>query len=197
MTWNSVWPVGTASVKANEATGGNNTAYIETTEKVDHYWNESGNDGKHKKVTLPVLSAEPSTTANDLTLYSKNTTGGTALFFARDGVAAHTTQMTTAGITKTITATNGVTFLPSDPAVGGLLMQWGTVASPGSSSGTVSFPQAFKAATSPFSIQLTVRHASDERYAAVITISNTQFTWKASTSSAISIYWMAIGQAPD
>jgi len=57
MTWNSLWPDGTLSVKANETPGAQNTAYIETKQKLDHYWNEdSNNDGHHKKVEMPNIS---------------------------------------------------------------------------------------------------------------------------------------------
>lgn len=54
MVWTSIWPVGTSSVKGNKAAGVANTAYIETTMNVDHYWNDSGNtDGHHKFVQMP------------------------------------------------------------------------------------------------------------------------------------------------
>ena len=198
MTWNSVWPLGTASVKANEATGANNTAHIETTLNVDHYWTLTS-AGKHKQVTLPVSATAPTPAANDLTLYSKNTTGGSCLFMARDGSPLLSAQLTSAGIGTPTTATNGVTFLPSDPAVGGLLMQWGKVigAPTVSSSGTITFPVAFKTGTVPFSIQLTLNSSSDN-YGSVTGIPiNTQFTYKVSTSSASGLFWMAIGQAPD
>lgn len=53
MTWNATWPVGTVSVKANKITGNQNTSYIQTTMRVDHYWAESGFvDGMHRQVSM-------------------------------------------------------------------------------------------------------------------------------------------------
>lgn len=57
MTWNSVWPDGTVSVKANETPGRQNTTYIETNSQKDHYWAEdANNDGHHKKIEMPNIS---------------------------------------------------------------------------------------------------------------------------------------------
>ena len=200
MTWNSTWPIGTISVKDNRATGAENTAYIETTEKVDHFWNESApNDGKHKKVTLPVQATQPATLANEVEFFSKNTTSGSVLCFARDGNADQT-QFTTASITKPKTEKNGYTFLPSDGAVGGLLMQWGTKDNPGFN-GTISFPTSFKAGTIPFSIQVSPFTGSDSGNAVVdrsTPLTNTSFDYYfTSNSPASKIFWLALGQAPD
>lgn len=56
--WNSTWPNGTKSVKANRTTGQQNTSYVEANQKLDHYWNEDVNkDGHHKKVESTKLSS--------------------------------------------------------------------------------------------------------------------------------------------
>lgn len=58
MTWNSIWPLGTTSVKNNRASGQQNTAYMETKQKLDHYWNENANnDGHHRYVEMPNITA--------------------------------------------------------------------------------------------------------------------------------------------
>lgn len=60
MPWNSTWPVGSISVKANRTIGQQNTTYIETTMgnsivgtntavTRDHFWNVGSNeDGRHR-----------------------------------------------------------------------------------------------------------------------------------------------------
>lgn len=68
MPWNSTWPVGTVSVKANRVTGQQNTTYIETTmgnsivgtntsTTRDHFWNVGTNeDGRHRWVQSPAFT---------------------------------------------------------------------------------------------------------------------------------------------
>ena len=64
MPWNTVWPIGNISVRANRAIGNQNTTYIETTmgpsavgtnaaATNDHFWNVDANlDGHHRFVKL-------------------------------------------------------------------------------------------------------------------------------------------------
>lgn len=54
VTWNSVNPDGTKSVKANESIGQSNTTYIETEMDLDHYWNfGEDEDGRHRMAQMP------------------------------------------------------------------------------------------------------------------------------------------------
>lgn len=53
MTWNKTWPVGSDSVKNNRTTGAQNTTYIDTTMKLDHFWNEANLEGRHNIVHMP------------------------------------------------------------------------------------------------------------------------------------------------
>lgn len=65
MPWNTNWPLGTASVRANRTTGNQNTTYIKTTmggdavgtnaaTTRDHFWDVSGTiDGYHRHVKMP------------------------------------------------------------------------------------------------------------------------------------------------
>lgn len=58
MPYNSTAPDGTKSVKDNESILQDNTTYVETTSKVDHYFNEdANNDGHHKKIEMPNISS--------------------------------------------------------------------------------------------------------------------------------------------
>ena len=68
MPWNSTWPLGTTSVKANRPTGQENTTYIETTmgnsivgtntnTTRDHFWNVGADeDGRHRFVQSPAFT---------------------------------------------------------------------------------------------------------------------------------------------
>lgn len=68
MPWNSTWPVGNISVKANRTLGQQNTTYIETTmgnsvvgtnttTTRDHFWNVGSNeDGRHRFIQSPAFT---------------------------------------------------------------------------------------------------------------------------------------------
>lgn len=68
MTWNSTYPVGNISVKANRTVGQQNTTYIETTmgnsivgtnttATRDHFWNVGANeDGRHRFIQSPAFT---------------------------------------------------------------------------------------------------------------------------------------------
>ena len=72
MPWNSVWPDGSVSVKANNTPGQQNTTYTEDTLNKDHYWNIGSNeDGRHQFVNMPNQASEPSiATGMDGLLYA-------------------------------------------------------------------------------------------------------------------------------
>lgn len=54
MPWNSISPDGSKSVKDNTPLMDQNTAYIEATMKIDHFWNSGTNkDGHHQFVQSP------------------------------------------------------------------------------------------------------------------------------------------------
>lgn len=68
MVWNSIFPVGTLSVKQNRTVGEQNTTYIETTmgnsavgtntnSTRDHFWNVGSNeDGRHRFIQSPAFT---------------------------------------------------------------------------------------------------------------------------------------------
>jgi len=69
MPWNSTWPDGTVSVKANDATGVQNTNYIKATmgasivgtntgATTDHFWDVDANlNGHHRFVKMPKFTS--------------------------------------------------------------------------------------------------------------------------------------------
>lgn len=83
----------------------------------------------------------------------------------------------------------GWSFLP-----GFMLMQWGRVDTPGSSSTVVKFPITFSAA--PFTIQLTPRNDGSHSaftYYLDGAPTATQFAYRGSTGGSNALYWLAIG----
>lgn len=101
MPWNSTWPVGNISVKANRIVGQQNTTYIETTmgnspigtnttSTRDHFWAVgSDEDGRHRFIQSPAFTvggnpADPVLgTGMDTVLYPK-TTNGQVTWFQRN-----------------------------------------------------------------------------------------------------------------
>ena len=76
MPWNSTWPNGATSVRANQPTGQQNTTYVETTVKKDHYFNEDATkDGYHKKASMPTFGSTPSLPAGTDGVYYVLTNG--------------------------------------------------------------------------------------------------------------------------
>ncbi len=167
---------------------------IDTTFSVNHVgYNDSG-AGKHNFVNLPEQASAPSGASNEGTLYAKDDGTRTALYWVQETGQGSEVKMT--GVTP-VAAANGYTFLP-----GGLLLQWGVVASPGTS-GTVTFSAnniAFP--TSLYNVQLSVSRtgsfgSSPTAGVAVINsgsaFSSTTFSYLCSTSGNVNLYWTAIG----
>jgi hypothetical protein len=89
MVWSSLWPDGSKSVAANTTPGLQNTAYIETTMNLDHFWNiGDGTDGYHDQVNLQTQTSDltpalggviyakaPSATNTAIQGFWKNATG--------------------------------------------------------------------------------------------------------------------------
>lgn len=80
MPWHAVWPMGTDSVRTNRTPGQENTAYLDTTLKLDHFWNEGADESGHHKwaQTVATNDATPAVATNvalatgmDLVYYSR------------------------------------------------------------------------------------------------------------------------------
>ncbi len=209
MSWNSTWPVGTLSVKTNSPTGRQNTNYIKTALQVNHFFDEA-NLGKHKKLTLVALAADPTPAADSaVILYSKNVTvgatTGTDLYIAASttgGASQIKTKVSQYSLGALTTASTGFSYIPGNGASGVVLMQWGSViiASGGISSQTVTFPLAFKTGNVPWSIQLTLQCSDSRAFKIRNSVGNipteSDFKFAVDTGAAGIIYWTAIGLAP-
>lgn len=102
MPWNSSFPIGTLSVKANKAIGQQNTSYIEATmgnaanNTKDHFWNVSADtDGYHRTINMPMQGGDPlpATVSMGGILYLKETSGTAQLFFNNTANAANRYQL--------------------------------------------------------------------------------------------------------
>lgn len=115
MTWNNPWPVGSVSVKSNELTGTQNTAYLESKLKLNHFFNEA-NAGKHKFVELPIGSLPTGLASGEITLYAKIANGISELYATRGNTGVEI-QMTSGNVGTSAAA--GQSFLP-----GGFKLLW-------------------------------------------------------------------------
>lgn len=102
-----------------------------------------------------------------------------------------TTVNATLPVAKFGAINNGWTFLG-----GGLIMQYGSVNSPGGS-GTVTFPVTFP--SSVYSVQLTLsRNASSTVVSAYVNsasaVGPSSFAYTATSSGSTTLYWVAIGK---
>jgi hypothetical protein len=171
-----------------------NFAILRSTIAVNHIDVNDANAGKHKFVQVKNQVALPAGLINGFeTIYSKAVVSG-ELFFTRGNTGVEI-RMTAAGnLTNGApqATANGATFLP-----GGLLLQWGRATTTGSTT-SVTFPAAFQALSTPYSIVLTVErnvNNVDVAYVEPGTPNNTSFTIRRTFSSNLVVNWMAIGLA--
>jgi hypothetical protein len=113
MGWNSTWPDGTKSVRANATPGQDNTNYIEATLNNDHWWNVGPNrDGRHKKVSMKDSVTDPALTAGMNGVLYLRTVSATdtsiQLFYNNDDTTFY--QVTPTYITGTVSLTSTSTF---------------------------------------------------------------------------------------
>jgi len=129
----------------------NNFQAIKTAWDINHVTFDLPNQGKHNYVTLPEQGAGPATAADEIALYSKESTlTSVAELFVRKESSGDEIEFTSA-----IAATPGWTRLPS-----GILLKWGSATATGA--GTIVFPvgATIPAFTTVFSAQLTVLDAA-------------------------------------
>jgi len=79
--------------------------------EIDHYWKDASsqtNDGKHKKITLPILAAAPTEIASGGIIYTKDVSAKAELFYVdEDGDEV---QLTSGGATAVIPAGTKMLF---------------------------------------------------------------------------------------
>lgn len=140
MPWNSVFPLGSVSVKANKIIGQDNTTYIETTmgnsivgtntnSTRDHFWNVGANeDGRHRFIQSPAFTVggNPADavigTGMDTVLYPK-TTNSRVEWFHRNAQGIF--QFIPSYLTGTIVVNSSYSNIVTVPAsVWGEIFMW-------------------------------------------------------------------------
>lgn len=118
MPWNTDYPDGSISVKANESIGQENTTYTKTTMNVDHYWDTGANeDGHHKRVEMTKESSDPSISAGmDGVVYLKDTTEGRTEGFYRNSNGIYQYIPSFKSGSLSITSTSSYVTVTSVPA---------------------------------------------------------------------------------
>lgn len=165
---------------------------IKTGFDINHYAFDSSNEGKHMYVSLPEQSAGPTTAANEVAIYSKESTLTTvAELFVRKESSGDEIEFT-----SSLQAADGWSYLPS-----GILIKWGDETTIGAS--TITFPTAatIPAFTAIYAILLTVVSAgAGDDDLAIRLVSKTTTTFDVygsnrSTTGAASVifHYLAIG----
>jgi hypothetical protein len=186
-------PTGTVPFNLDYQNIQNNFQQLDTSFGQDHIpFSQALNNGYHKAVRL-VPQAAPAQVVGIGQLFDTSVNDGyntdTELFFKTGGDLL--IQLTRNFVPAP--NQNGYTFIP-----GGLILQWGIVNNP-SSSGTVTFATSNIAfASNLFGVWFNFsRNASSTDsfwIDSTKTFDKTKFSWKASTSSANFLYWIAIGK---
>jgi hypothetical protein len=154
----------------------NNTNTISSWVGVDHIGFNNAAGGKHLQVTYPNITSQVTPTDPVSILYTKNDAAShPQLFF-----------LNSQNSTFYVAASNGSTVL-----MGGIILQWGSVAVNDGSSSTVMFPIVFPSAC--FNVQVTAR-TGGSTYASCRVPSTSQVIVTLPVGSGNqTVYWMAIG----
>jgi hypothetical protein len=109
-----------------------NFSQANTAFSVDHTaFDVALNQGKHKKSTYVEQTVDPGTSANEISVYSKDVAGVTTEFLRKE---SNGTVIATSG-QDPVRSGNGSSYMPGD-ATRSVIIKWGSVAVPAS-------PQAF------------------------------------------------------
>lgn len=171
-----------------------NFSVIDTAFQVDHVDYNDPNQGKHEKVTLPLLGGAAVFVGTDNGFYNLNYNNGSntkAEVFVHKQTLAGTADIPfTASVLSSTAPSNdmvGWTLLPS-----GIMMRWDTVNIAASGNTNVNLGGGWPGFSQLFWVGLTPRTATNRTVALVSINSNTQFTIYASAAGAIS--FLAIGR---
>jgi len=147
VAYNNAIPQPTDELRNSQGDILNNFQAIKTAWDINHVTFDLANQGKHNYVTLPEQSAGPATAANELAIYSKQSTlTSVAELFVRKESSGDEIEFTSA-----IAATPGWTRLPS-----GILLKWGATTANGATTITLPTGATIPAFTTIFSVQLTI-----------------------------------------
>lgn len=184
MTFSASVPLSSDSPSTFPAQNQTNMSRLETIIGNDHQFNgtAASNDGYHNLINM-TIQAPSGALASTGRLYAKSNVNIYPYYMDDNGV-----EQQLAG--QNSIAASGYTTLP-----GGVIMQWGTKSSPGTS-GSVTFGLTFP--TAIFQVQLTLQHTGSgaETYTVQGSTppSTTGFSYTTSASGATSkLFWVALG----
>jgi len=208
MTYTNSIPVSGDSLGSTRDRIRVNFEQIAIVEAINHVAFNSAGEGKHKFLQMPEQAAAPAVAVNEAGFYAKVSTplinpAESNLFFR--GESDGTEYQLTKAISTvpaperfgalSATAPNGWTFLP-----GGLILQWGEVAAPAGTSGTVTFATSnINFPTGIIQVQLQLYRTEASANESVIVNQSTPpttsaFLYRSTSSSATAVIkWMAIG----
>lgn len=199
MTYNPNIPNATDLLSNSQGQIKANFGKADTSFGTDHYAfsDATVNNGMHKWSEYVNQLSAPPNNASISSFYGSGTPGFANIYWKQEFGGADPTKNQGASVQMTglapLSAANGYTFLP-----GGLLLQWGTMAilaNPNPQ--TITYAVPFTG--SPYSInisKITADISSTGQEIRIITGSVTNINFQvrqSSSSSANSIYWMAIG----
>lgn len=189
MTLNNV-PQSSQTLSVTQPLIQGNFSTIDAAFKVDHVpynLSNTGDQGKHNKVTFPVQGSAPSFNLGEVGLYNLNyaTTGRNELFVTN--ASGGSFPMTA---TANALGTNGWSYLPS-----GIIIQWGFSAVTANAFAVITLPKPFATTNySPLVTQFTFASLTTTPTISIgnNTVSNAQFTVN-NAGGACNFYWHAIG----
>lgn len=184
-----------------------NFSQLDTSFGINHftYSNATANNGKHTFVQMVKSTVIPAgLSANEGTLYTKTPSSVTNLYYSPDNSSKEYQMTATDTANFNVFGTN--TVYPSSPAnpnqkggwtflPGGLILQYGTLSSPGSS-GTIKFPKAFATGVYSINISFSRTGGSTTQQTRIDSFSSanlTGFDYSSTSSNNDPILWMAIG----
>lgn len=197
MTYNPNVPQATDLISVSQGDLLTNFQQIGTVFDVDHVALDnatSANRGKHDKSTYVEQASDPTTSANEVAVYSKDNGSGASDLYLRRESNGNVIRMSSGTPTA---SQNGYSFLP-----GGILIQWGRSTIAGSASTqAITFPTAFSGTAyvvdvTPYASPIT---GSSPREIGASSITSTGFTAESFNGSVpgggVPFGWIAIGPA--
>jgi hypothetical protein len=181
MTFQPNIPLATDIISISQGDLKNNFGSLSTAWDVNHNDFNVANAGKHKFAEFPNQLADPATAAAETTIYAKDVSGSSRLFYREE--SSGTVRQFTGPI---VAASPGSTFLP-----GGIIIKWGLAGSVGDNA-VISFVNPFP--NNCFSVTVSQVAASIPSSSFVVkdgSVGTSSFTVR--VQGTVSLYYQAIG----
>jgi hypothetical protein len=183
MTYNPSIPGQNDLISASQSQIQTNFSQANTAFGIDHTaFDVALNQGKHKQSTYVEIS-DPTTVANELAVYSKDSGGVTQLFLRRENNGT-VIQMS---IGDPIASTNGSSFLP-----GGVVIKWGQIDFSAASK-AVTFASAFPTAVFSITLAADTSTPSGNGIVSYTSLSTSGFTAYQNGTGSLTAKYIAIG----